>query len=324
MHLLILYLIMLWQSPMPDAGVFVKSVWFFQVYGDGETNLAENDRPLKMVLAKALAKDRELTLDEVQGMISEDAFKRLAGADNRLSELEISKAVEASIPRTRKSLNPELCKHADFLTTSYDLIEPDHYASLDRLADWIATNWKANETLHVVMTCTGNSRRSILGAAMGNLAASYYGLESVHFHSGGTTPSALNKRTIATLKEIGFQIDPTGDEAERGDPKTPNRKYRIIWGNGLETVEFSKSYAHQSNPQSGFAAILVCSEADAECPVVNGAAVRISMPFLDPKTYDDSAFEVQKYAESRDDIGRTMFAVMANARRKILERESKR
>lgn len=159
---------------------------------------------------------------------------------------------------------------------------------------------------------------------MGNLAAAYYGFDNIRFHSGGTTPSAFNKRTIATLKEIGFQIEPTGEEAERGDPKVPNTKYRVAWGKGMEEIEFSKSYKDKSNPQSGFAAILVCTEADAECPIVVGASVRISMTFLDPKSYDDSIFETKKYAERRDDIGRTFLAVMANARRKILERELKR
>ncbi|MFO0924856.1 MAG: hypothetical protein U0905_20510 [Pirellulales bacterium] len=61
-----------------------------------------------------------------------------------------------------------------------------------------------------------------------------------------------------------------------------------------------------------------------QTPVVTGAAVRISMTFLDPKADVDSAFEVQKYAERRDDMGRTMFAVMASARRKIRERDAKK
>jgi hypothetical protein len=74
----------------------------------------------------------------------------------------------------------------------------------------------------------------------------------------------------------------------------------------MESTEFSKNYADRSNPQHGFAALMVCSEADTGCPNVAGAAIRISMPYLDPKLYDDSAFESAKYAERRDDIGRTI------------------
>jgi len=61
---------------------------------------------------------------------------------------------------------------------------------------------------------------------------------------------------------------------------------------------------------------MVCSEADAECPLVKGAKLRISLPYLDPKIYDGSAFEAAKYAERRDDLGRLMLAVMSLVRRR--------
>ncbi len=35
---------------------------------------------------------------------------------------------------------------------------------------------------------------------------------------------------------------------------------------------------------------------------------------LDPKIYDDGAYEAAKYAERRDDIGRLMLSVMVQAR----------
>jgi arsenate reductase len=62
---------------------------------------------------------------------------------------------------------------------------------------------------------------------------------------------------------------------------------------------------------------MVCSEADASCPTVKGASVRISMPYLDPKHYDGTDFESAKYAERRDDIGRLLLAVMLQARRQL-------
>jgi hypothetical protein len=88
----------------------------------------------------------------------------------------------------------------------------------------------------------------------------------------------------------------------------------VRWGEGFEAVEFSKHYGDRSNPQDGFAALMVCGEADATCPFVKGATLRISMPYLDPKIYDDGAYEAVKYAERRDAIGRLMLAVMVQAR----------
>jgi hypothetical protein len=85
----------------------------------------------------------------------------------------------------------------------------------------------------------------------------------------------------------------------------------------FETLEFSKKYDDPANPPEGFAALMVCGEADAACPLVKGAAVRISMPYLDPKIYDDSSFEAAKYAERRDDMGRLMLAALMQARQRL-------
>jgi arsenate reductase len=135
---------------------------------------------------------------------------------------------------------------------------------------------------------------------------------------------AFNARTVAALKAIGIEVEPTGREAARGEPATANPMYRVRWGEpdsaggpAFEALEFSKRYDDPSNPASRFAALMVCSEADAACPQVKGAALRVSMPYLDPKIYDGGAYEAIKYAERRDDVGRLMLAVMARARREL-------
>jgi hypothetical protein len=76
-------------------------------------------------------------------------------------------------------------------------------------------------------------------------------------------------------------------------------------------------YDDPANPQQGFAALLVCSEADAACPTVKGADLRVSMPYLDPKIYDGGAYEAAKYAERRDDMGRLMLSVMLQVRHRL-------
>jgi hypothetical protein len=67
---------------------------------------------------------------------------------------------------------------------------------------------------------------------------------------------------------------------------------------------------------------MVCSEADAACPFVKGATLRVSMPYLDPKIYDDGAYEGAKYTERRDDIGRLMLSVMVRARGELTSKDS--
>jgi arsenate reductase len=304
-----------------DIGPLVRALWLVQRYGTAEAVDPAGDQRVKGLLFKALGKEGELTLAELGGLMDADTFKKLAGSDDRIDAAELRAATEAAVPESRTRLVPKIREHVECLTTSYDMIDEAHRLAGRTLAEWIAQNYRPGQKLHVTAVCTGNSRRSMLGATMGNIAAAYYGMPEVCFHSGGTAPTAFNSRTVAALRDIGIEILPTGKEAERGEPATKNPVYSVRWGApvssdgaAFEAVEFSKKFDDAVNPQEGFAALMVCGEADAACPFVKGAAVRISMPYLDPKIYDGGSYESAKYAERRDDMGRLMLSVMMQAR----------
>ena len=137
--------------------------------------------------------------------------------------------------------------------------------------------------------------------------------------SAGTAPRPSTCGTIAALRAIGFAIEPTGDEAPRGSDGLPNPRYRVHLGSGegQELVEFSKALGDSSLPKRGFAAVMVCDGADAGCPIVPGAALRLSMPFPDPKAFDGTAQEQERYAATRDALGRLMMAVLGKARLRL-------
>ena len=311
-------------APPPDkddVGPFVRALWLVQRHGTPDAADPRNDLRTKGSLSKALGKEGLLTPDGVKGLMDPSEFSKLAGPDGRLDPAEVRHAVEADIPDSRRRLLPEIAAHADLLTTSFDLIDQPHREAGEALAEWISENYKPGRPLHVTVICTGNSRRSILGSTMGNVAAAYYGLPEVRFHSGGTAPSAFNPRTIAALREIGVEVEPTGGQAPGGEPSTANPAYRVRWGQpgdpALEATEFSKMYFDKSNPQGGFAALMVCGEADEGCPLVKGASLRVSMPYLDPKIYDGGAYEPLKYAERRDDMARLMLSALLRARQRL-------
>ena len=304
-----------------DVGPLVRTLWLVQRYGSPESLDPKNDQLVKAAIAKAIAKDGVITQKELGEFMQPDTFNKLAGPDARLTDPETVEALEAATPESRTKLSPKLLAHADYLATTFDQIDERHREAGEKLARWIAANYRPGKPLHVTVVCTGNSRRSILGSSMGNLAATYYGMPEVRFHSGGTAPTAFNPRTVASLKAIGFEVEPTGEEAERGEPRTENPIYRVSWGESFETLEFSKHYGDKVNPQEGFAALMVCSEADEGCPFVKGASLRLSMPYLDPKMYDGGAYEAAKYAERRDDIGRLMLSVMVQAQGELASKE---
>lgn len=219
-------------------------------------------------------------------------------------------------------LLPAVNQYLTGLVARLEQVPAAHPAERHRLAQWIARQYRSDAELPLIVVCTGNSRRSVLLSTLLNLAAAYCGLPSVRGYSGGTHPSAVNSRTITALRAIGVDVLPLGTEASRGEVALPNPKYRFCWGRTssgkpLETVEFSKTYADLANPQSGFAALMVCDEADAGCPVVSGAALRISVPFVDPKSRDGLPDEAEAYAACRDDLGCLALAIVLEARRLI-------
>ena len=59
-----------------------------------------------------------------------------------------------------------------------------------------------------------------------------------------------------------------------------------------------------------FASVMVCSEAEEGCPIVPGCDFRLSLPYDDPKVFDNSSLEEKKYDEKVREIGREMLFVL--------------
>ena len=222
----------------------------------------------------------------------------------------------------REFLFPKVRAQCDLLSAQNSLISPIHFDGSERLFQAIVSQHIPGVELGVIVICTGNSRRSMLAATMGNISAAYHGIPELRFYSGGTNPSAFNPRTIQTLEEVGVVIQPTKENATVGDAGEVNPVYMVSWGNlprmgvnRFEIKEFSKIYSDPYNPDKAFIALLVCDEADGSCPNVPGASQRIAMPFQDPKSFDGSDLESAKYSERRDEIGRVMLSIVLKAKR---------
>ncbi|WP_171474054.1 low molecular weight phosphatase family protein [Frigoriglobus tundricola] len=304
------------SAPMSGNAV-ATALAFAHQFAVPEALLPGRDRQLKSALISALGKSPELAWEVAGDFFDRATFRALAGDGTAISVEKMDQLVRDKVPQSRKDMHAKTRVHADLLTTQFDMIEDAHAKAGSALVDWVVKNYRADKPLGVVVLCTGNTRRSMLGATMGNVAAAYSGLSNVRFYSGGTAPDAINPRTIATLREIGIEIEPTGKEAPRGRAGLANPIYRVQWGKGLETTEFSKVYTDAHNPQDGFAALVVCSEAETACPRVTGAGARIPVLYLDPKAFDGAPFESAKYAERRDDIGRFMLSVFVQAHRRL-------
>ncbi|TGL46716.1 protein-tyrosine-phosphatase [Leptospira wolffii] len=201
-------------------------------------------------------------------------------------------------------LNPKLGQFGSTITKEFGSIPEERNTNLNKLALFITSKIKAKEKVNLVFICTHNSRRSHMSQIMAKTASIYYDIPGVETYSGGTEATAFNPRAIKALQKAGVDIS-TSDESK-------NPKYKVSLGKPVPTIiAYSKKYSDSENPSSNFAAVLTCSQADKNCPNVEGAVIRISLPFEDPKEFDNTPEEEAKYDERLKDISREMFKVFA-------------
>lgn len=175
------------------------------------------------------------------------------------------------------------------LEKSFNEISDDRKLLLQKLADYIKSKKSADKPIQLVYICTHNSRRSHFGQVWSAVAACYYNIDKVSTFSGGTEATAFNINAINALKRIGFIITDDGI--------LPNPKYTVEFGNNETTTCFSKVYDHPANPQKEFAAIMTCSDAEENCPFIPGVDLRIGTTYNDPKEFDNTPLQDEKYNE---------------------------
>ncbi len=193
-------------------------------------------------------------------------------------------------------LSPSNKAFLDARVAEFELIPAERKLVLDRLRDFIKAKHLAGEKVKLVVVCTHNSRRSHLGQAWAAAWGEYFGI-ATEAYSGGTEATACHPNTIAALVAQGWEIAATSE--------APNPRYSARFSPEAASIHFwSKRFDDAANPPDGFAAIMVCSEADAACPFVPGAELRLSLPFTDPKASDGSGHEAEVYQQRSAEIAR--------------------
>lgn len=178
----------------------------------------------------------------------------------------------------------------DNLVLQFDSISNERKMLLEKISDYIQAKKNKNSPIQLMYVCTHNSRRSHFGQIWAAVAAEYYGVKNVSTFSGGTEATAFNINAINALKEIGFDIQ------AKDDSKNP--VFEVIFSDDSDpSICFSKVYDDPFNPTSNFAAIMTCSDAEENCPFIPGVELRIGTTYDDPKEFDGTELQDQKYKE---------------------------
>ncbi len=171
-----------------------------------------------------------------------------------------------------------------------ETISEERKAILAPLIRFIQSKMDEDNTIRLNFICTHNSRRSHLSQVWAQTMAHYFNIKSVFCYSGGTEATALFPMVTNTLQDSGFRVSKMGDNT--------NPVYSIKYAeNAHPIIGFSKKMDDTFNPKSAFAAIMTCNSADEACPVVPGAEQRIPITFEDPKAFDNTPRQAEKYKE---------------------------
>jgi arsenate reductase len=175
---------------------------------------------------------------------------------------------------------------------------------LQSLVDFIQIKITNQQEIRLNMICTHNSRRSHLTQVWAQTASAYFDIKNVFCYSGGTEATAIFPMVAKTLEDQGFKIKAISE----GNNPVYSIKYSE---NEHPIICFSKTYDDNFNPVSDFAAIMTCSSADQGCPFIAGAEKRIPITYEDPKAFDNTPQQAEKYEERSLQIATEMFYVFS-------------
>ena len=169
-------------------------------------------------------------------------------------------------------------------------IPKERLAVLQPLIDYLHPKVVAGVNINLNLICTHNSRRSHLSQVWTQTMADVFGINNVYCYSGGTEATAVFPKVIETLSSQGFLIQ----ALSKGENPIYAIKYDV---SDPAIIGFSKTFDDAFNPQLDFAAIMTCSHADENCPFIPGANTRIALNYEDPKLFDETPQQNEKYLE---------------------------
>ncbi|MEY4659025.1 MAG: protein-tyrosine-phosphatase [Crocinitomicaceae bacterium] len=200
-------------------------------------------------------------------------------------------------------MNAKLTQFSEETLTRFDEISFERKSILENITRYIQNNLDSGKVSKLMFICTHNSRRSHFGQILCAIAAEYYQIPGVQTYSAGTEITAFHPNAISALRKIGLDIE----AKESGK----NAHFQVQINSTTVLQAYSKLITDDINPKNEFAAIMTCTQAEENCPFVAGAAVRIGLPFDDPKAFDGTNMESEMYLSRLQEMATQLFYVFS-------------
>lgn len=190
-------------------------------------------------------------------------------------------------------MNQNIKTRCEIISKNFKEINTERKIVLEKLASHIQEKLNSGKEINLVYVCTHNSRRSHLGQVWARVGADFYGF-NINTYSAGTEATAFNQNAINALIFAGFEVKKL-DESK-------NPKYEVRFGENKSNFCFSKTIDDETLPKENFVAVLTCGDADENCPFIPGCDLRIGTTYFDPKSFDNSILQDEKYTERSNQI----------------------
>ena len=167
---------------------------------------------------------------------------------------------------------------------------------LNEIVNYINKKRSENKISKLNFICTHNSRRSQFCQFWATFFSNYYNIRC-EAYSGGTVETEVYKSVVNNIRDYGFNIS---------FKECNNPIYSIKYKNLNLGNYYSKFYYDLENPKNEFAAIMTCSDAENNCPFLEGSEIKFSLPYEDPKKYDKLKSEKNNYKKTSEKIASEM------------------
>jgi arsenate reductase len=183
------------------------------------------------------------------------------------------------------------------------MIQESRLEKLKQIQDYIKSKIHQKEEVNLIFICVQNSRRSHLAQVFAQQAAIQNNFSNVHCFSGGVEVTRIHQNTVEALKRFGFSITQKSES------------YNPLFEIDIESIKlplYSKNFEDVTKQLKSFAAIMVCSETETNCPYVPNAEKKILLPYDDPKFADNTNNPIDEYLRVASIIKEEMQYIFSN------------
>lgn len=160
-------------------------------------------------------------------------------------------------------------------------------SGLREIASVIESELNTSNQVNLNFICTHNSRRSQFSQVWSHFLCEYYEIKNIRSFSGGTETTTVFSEVLRSLERTGFSVYSNNEEE--------NPHYQIKWNKDGTILElFSKRYDDPTT-LSPVIALMTCSDADRNCPIIPTAKYRIPLTYKDPKISDGKDDQQEHY-----------------------------